>query len=749
MKEYYAHSGESDKGIIPQTYKDHVGNVYQRTQADCSILSDFWRKAVCIAALHHDLGKLDEDSQKILSQPDRVEGVKMLNHVDAGVCWCLREYKKTKDEVFIYAAYLILAHHIGLQDRDDILNVKVGMSLSPEFIIKDAFRDINIKKYVDKTLDGLYKIQSFFFKDEIEDINKMSYGKTNISSLQLRMALSILVSGDHGDTAKFYGAPVFKTLEMQPLERIECLDKHVKNVAKEATLRGISDEVITSRNELFRTCSEVDLEDYRFFLCAAPVGKGKILALMKLALRIAKKENKNRIFFIIPFTNIISQSVKVYRESIVIKGEDPFYVVNEIHSKVEFSGMFMRKYTQEWNAPVNISTSVQFFDSLFSNRPSALKKLKAFANSVLVFDEYHTALPHNLWKVALKTLKEASELFNITVVFGSGSHVMYWEIFGIDLVVKDVVPNHIFDTFKKYESERISYVNLGYMKNEEDFDNRFRKIATNAEGKLKKHTVIVLNTIANAVNLTKHFLNSTDWKIFHLSSHICPTHREEILDKIKKALKDDSEKILVISTSTIECGVDVSFKCAFRERASLMSSIQLGGRVNRNKEESCGSSFVYEFAFDLKWLSSDSNSYSMNPGLIESIKCRRGLTVDPDNCTNAIEEEVDHSKASDLCINEERFMFETMNDAFSVIDTFTRTVIIDPDIVREMKDGKFVEPSKINRNSISVYADYVDVGGKWSHLVKTFLFDEKREIYYWIGEYDPDMFGIHIDRTLG
>lgn len=748
---YYAHSGLTKYNIKPQIYSDHIKNMFNECLPKMSILSPFLRKAVLVSVLFHDFGKLDVESQKVLCQPDPIEGVKMINHVDAGVAWCINKYKETNDLPFIYAAYLIHAHHIGLQDRSRLFEGRIR-NFSQIIDIKEAFRDNRVletsdtvKGYVDSTLSYMYGIQESVLKKEIDYAFGLKYDKTSITPIELRFALSVLAELDHGDTSRHYGMPSFSDYTLLPEERLKKLKKEVNKVKKAAIKNGISKEVIDSRNVLFNECDTVDVKQNNFFVCAAPTGKGKTFSLMNLALRISKEKKKEKIFFIIPFTNIISQSVKNYRNCVVLKGEEPLKVVNEIHSKVEFQDWKLRKYSHLWTSPINVSTSVQFFDSLFSNKPSQVRKLMQFANSTIVFDEYHTALPHHLWKVVLHTLKVAAEKFNIDFVFGSGTHVYYWDIFSdTDINVKNVVSDKTFEDFKEFEKGRITFNNIGTMESDEGFYKEFFSKAT-TNGVLNDSALIVCNTVRNAVYITKYFKDNTDFKVYHLSSYLTPVDRELILDKVHKDLKNNV-KILLVSTSVIECGVDVSFRVGFREESSMSSAIQFGGRVNRNKENS--KAYVHEFSFDKKFIKE--SRFSNHPGLAGCISARKGIAVDPDNCTTVIKNEIELKKMPDLMNFERDYQFKSMKDNFSVIDSLTVSVIVNTDIINKIKTGVFVDPVQINRNSVSIYKSKIDPenGNNWCNYVSTFSDSSGEDVMYWAGPYDKDVYGVYLCEVM-
>lgn len=746
MDQLFAHSGKKEWGISPQYYSDHILGVYDIVKKRRHILSPFLQKAISLAAVFHDMGKLDEHIQVHLKK-DTTTDKKMLNHVEAGVCYCLSQFEKTNDKVWVYAAYFIHSHHIGLSNVGNLFYESMDF-LTPKVEIKDKFKDLKFNneigeifhEYVLKTLDDLYSKHYSVCKQITDEVVQLDYDKVgNLTSMDLRMTFSVLVNGDHGDTSFHYGDKKINPPTLRVDERLKLLDSKILELKDKSLRNGISQEVIDSRNELFDLCSTTDISKSKFYSCSAPVGKGKTFSLMKTAMRIAKEKQKDKIFFIIPFTNIINQSVNNYREFLVLPKEDECKVVNEIHSKVEFSAVEYRKYSQQWDAPINVATAVQFFNSLFSNKTSSIKKLHNFHNSVIVFDEYHTAIPHHLWHISLKAMKILSERYNVDFVFGSGTHVYYWDIFDEDIDVSELVSDETYERFKKYELERITFKDLGECKDDSHLYSKMSKIIFDKGGKLRKNTLIVCNTIANAVSISQYYDNLGKFKVYHVSSSLAPIHRGRIIDKIKKELKGD-EKIMLVSTSIIECGIDFSFELGFREKSSLMSTIQCAGRVNRNKDLPVSGEF-YEFSFNNSFLT-DSLDFSRNPSMINPIKARSGLEVHPDNCTVAIQNELDLREKKDQILKDEKLRrLDSVNDKFTVIPNRTVSVIVDGGIVQKMKSGQYVPPYLISLYSISIYRNTIEEDGKYRQYVESFCKNE-RGIYYWIGPYDKEKYGI-------
>lgn len=743
---YYAHS--SSKGYPAQTYDDHIQRMFEKAWVDSTILSDYQRKATLLAVLFHDMGKLDTANQMVLGQ-DTTDTKLPINHVDAGVAWCLNHYRQTKETVFVYAAYLIHAHHRGLKNIIDLFKKQHDLKTFEEKVIfTGGFRDTTTQDHTDQTLDSLYAIQYHLLKDCIDKTLALTWDRSIVPSYDLRMALSVLIDADHSDTARHYGCPYVKPPQLDPASRLKYLDTYVENVKVKAKEEGITPKVITSRSKLFDICSTTPI-DHSFYVCSAPTGKGKTLSLMKLALRIAQKNNSERIFFVIPYTNIIDQSVAVYRDSVVEletpgsfnPGELAESVVNAIHSRVEFSKPLLRKYSQQWDSPINVTTAVQFFDSLFSNHPSQVRKIHHYANSVIVLDEYHTALPGELWKVTLEAMEYISKKYNIQFVFGSGTEAAYWDAFESNIDVHSVITPELAQEFDDYEEKRIKFHANVEVNSDKEFYKFFNAKALR-NGNLKHHTIIVANTIANAVHIYSHFKNNKKWAVYHLSTCLCPADRDRILKEIKSKLVGKRKKrILVVATSVMECGIDISFRLGFRERGSMSSTVQLGGRVNRNRENrQCK---VYEWSFSEEWLRNN-ESFTRNPRLANELTARQDLEVNAENCNHIIDETVDREAANRFCRNELENRFEDQGRFYKCIPDRTVCVVIDRKIAKKIRMGEFVPPQVINKYSVSVYRHKIERGdepGPWADSVVS-LGDT--DMYEWVGRYNKKI-GIYAE----
>jgi len=757
-----AHSTDKQRGItFPQTYREHISNVYRDGQKfikDCLVkskLSDksnFLIDVVSLASMYHDLGKLDDNAQAILSgdYSDEHE-TKMLNHVDAGVALLLDKYNKSKNLAYLIAASLIHAHHVGLNNWE--LLVKEDIDKQSKRVVyiykvnKKVFRDnrniletygisspeISVSDYINNRID------------EYENIHNNEVGitynlltnytdKVPVSALQIRMAFSCLVDADHTDTDTFYSSNYtpYTFSDLLPDNRLEKLKKYIDTLTNQPQI-NVSDERLKSRRELYNICNESEIpSDISFFCLDGSVGLGKTLSGAVYQLRLAIQRNHQRLYNIIPYTNIISQTTETFRKSLLINGEDKNNV-NEIHSKCEFDEIWMRKYSNLWKAPINVSTMVQFSESLVNNRPSRCRKLHWFANSVFFFDEFDKSMPHEYWSYFLTLLQDLSDNFNCCFIFSSGTSVYYWDLFNNDdIIVHNIIEKEPYMSLQKLENKRVKIETL---KNLLNHPRHLFDIINKNTG----NGLIVSNTIKNA-SLLAHMARDrfSDYTIYELTGWQTPSHKEEILKDIKNNLV--KENVMVFATSTIECGVDISFDFGFREKCSLLNILQFGGRINRGSVRDYASVYVYEWD---KSLTGKDGIFTRNPKIICGIEVFDTISDDnmsPDYCSEIVRLEME-LRPSDIGNKFQQMeytkKYKTISETFSVIDVNTAVVIVDENIINKMKRGDKVSYSDIVRNSVQLWYNKIE---KIQDLVNLDILKDlnNREYYYWTREYDKE-----------
>ena len=263
----------------------------------------------------------------------------------------------------------------------------------------------------------------------------------------------------------------------------------------------------------------------------------------------------------------------------------------------------LKKTCENWDAPLIITTSVQFFQSLYHYKSSALRKLHNLRDSVIVFDEIHL-IPTNLLRPCLKAVGYITKYLNSEALFLSATMPDYSKLF--DKFLPDVNYNKLvtdrndFKYFKKCEYEDKGKTTL-------------ETIAENASQ--CKNALIVVNTKKTAAELYK----LVQGEKYHLSANMTPAHRSRVIEVVRKKLKN-GEHITVVSTSLVEAGVDLDFNTVFRQLSGLDSILQAGGRCNREGKDDKG--YVYVFDIDETYRKGSDLAMRINKtkGLLEKYK---------------------------------------------------------------------------------------------------------------------------------
>jgi CRISPR-associated endonuclease/helicase Cas3 len=760
MAKYYAHSGKV--GIIPQLYHAHVRNVIKLSSQNMNKLLEntclnennqkFLIDVVRLASEYHDIGKLDSLTQDVLCQVDP-DPTRLINHVDAGVACLVKKFNETNHSAYLVAAFFILCHHIGLQNWFEFIHrdKPSGFMSKFKYSIKGGIRckyniqeeyGIPINKTLESYTDEMLTDYLAIHRKNIPGnyvIQSESRGPLeSLTALQLRLAFSCLIDADHQDTANHFSDKKYggKFSTLKPRQRLKKMDKSIAKLVAEKVTSNVRRDMRTRLYDYAKNA----MPNHDYYLLDATVGNAKTSAAIRLALKIAATRNQSRIYSIAPFTNIIDQTVAFYRKHITLPKEKK-HNINEIHSKVEFEYAPLRMHNSLWNAPINVTTAVQFIESLVKHRTSSIKKLHLFANSVIIFDEYDNFIPHQLWNYVLEIMRDLVQNFNTVFIFSSGSSVHYWDLYDKrDIDVCEVVPTSVYAEMIASETKRVKIIPL-----DKPFDSIkefYSHVMNSIVESNYKSAMIVLNTIQNSIVLTKYFegMNS-GFKIYHLSSYITPFDRKRKLDEVKKAL-ENNEKIILIATSIVECGVDMSFQLGYREKSSLSSVLQFDGRINREHLHDGSSTYMFDFSRDLI----KDKTFTENPMLSVGRTVLGQLDksqITPEYCTDAIAMEIAEANRID---NSEHFLdaeinkrYKFIGESFRVINANTITLIVNPSIIKDIKDKKYVSFRRIMQHSVQIWNSKAE-DIRFAPYIEEITAGEK-EHYIWNGPYDP-VYGI-------
>ncbi len=400
--------------------------------------------------------------------------------------------------------------------------------------------------------------------------------------VRLRMAFSALVDADYLDTERHFALANATPRRSYP-SVVEMCDQF--EGIQRAWMAGKPPSALnTLRHEVYEACWDKATAVQGFFRLTVPTGGGKTRSALAFALRHAKTHGLHRIIVAAPYTSIIDQTVDVYRG---IFGAE---AILEHHSQIAISdteheserSAQMRLATQNWDAPLIVTTTVQLFESLFSNRPGRMRKLHNIARSVIVLDEVQT-LPPELLEPTVHMLRALVEKYHVTVVFATATQPAFENARALkpfqDVTVKEIVkeyPRHFAEL-----QGRVRYMPLPVLPG---WDDLAEHIAAHQQ------IMVIVNTRKDAIELL-HRLPSTN--MFHLSTLLCGAHRRAVLRTIKGRL-EQGLPVRLVSTQVVEAGVDISFPTVWRAIGPLDRIAQAAGRCNREAGPEPGQVVIFE-----------------------------------------------------------------------------------------------------------------------------------------------------------
>ncbi len=557
-KQYYAHTLEGKPPAKWQLLEDHLKNVSgMATEFARPFGGDKW---ACLAGLWHDLGKYADAFQQKLYVENGIESHLETNsgkvvHSEAG--GHLTVLNKWKGAARIIS-WLIMGHHTGLTDfESDLVGAK---ALEPK--MRDPERSEKIIKNATESII-----------DQIMPRQTIPLGAD--PSFFIRMLFSCLVDADFLDTEAFmdkdrkssrnYDYPSFRSL-------LAAFDNHMNELCKGVTATPVN----TIRAQVLEQCRQKAESNPTVFSLTVPTGGGKTLASLAFALRHAVKHKKQRIIYVIPYTSIIEQVAEVFRgisgfENAVIEHHSNLAETEENKETVR-----NRLASENWDAPLIVTTSVQFFESLYACRTSRCRKLHNIVNSVVIFDEAQCLPPEYLRPVVF-AIRELFRHYKVTPLLCTATQPVLTKTDEFDFKFKEGFDSvtEIVDNAEELAEKlkRVELVLYGGSMETVTFSDLANAIQ--AEG---QSVLCIVNRKEDARTLA-HLLPED--RTLHLSTNMCAEHRSYTLKKIKACLGNGSDTIYVVSTSLVEAGVDIDFPVVYRALTGLDSIAQAAGRCNR------------------------------------------------------------------------------------------------------------------------------------------------------------------------
>lgn len=528
----------------------------------------------------HDLGKYSDEFQDKLRKEDRSIFVEHAAHgaaiaAAAGAIEC---------------AFAIEAHHTGLGTRGRLQQLpkrdETTAGLAPGTRLSqraDRFRQLAVD---DASISGQ------------PSRTQAAKGDETKLELRTRMLLSCVVDADRLD-AEAWMSTWKKDLraaveQLEPAERLARTLAHIEGLAATKP----DSPVKTARAAVLQDALARAADAPGFFSLTVPTGGGKTLASLAFGLEHARRHGQRRLIFVLPFLTIIEQNASVIREAAGEASHNAGRVVLEHHSNVVFEKrdeqlqtvdqVRQRLLAENWDAPIVITTAVQFFESLFAAHPSAVRKVHNIPRSVIVFDEAQT-FPPGMLRPLVAMLRQLVDEYGCSVVFCTATQpALAQDIRGKDGLAPLLAPG----TLREIASDptalfrELKRVDVSWPGPElTPMAEVARQMAES------RQALAIVNTKQQARELYEA-LRLHDTRAIHLSTRMCAAHRRVVFAEVRRRLKAD-EPSLVASTQLVEAGVDVDFPAVWRALGPLEGIAQAAGRCNREGTRASGHVTVF------------------------------------------------------------------------------------------------------------------------------------------------------------
>jgi CRISPR-associated endonuclease/helicase Cas3 len=567
---FWAHSDRS--GIPPEAPGSEWQPLAEHLQNVASLARQLARSAAPENAHFHDLaewcgllhdyGKYTDGFQKMI-----VKGGGRCPHAIHGAVMAFSG--PARNSVGLSAPHIALAiagHHAGMPDFGEM----------PDRVKKKCDEAIVL---LDRAAADLPRIGQLLA--DPPKLEKISSGRFDLLT---RMLLSCLVDADRLDTAR-------RENVQSPLDAANRLDTLLAYLG-ELAANSPEGTVKNVRSEVLENCLDAASLTDRIFSLSVPTSGGKTLSAMAFALKRAAlhPERYRRVIVVIPYLSIIEQNAEVYArvfgaDSVLehhsgsfarlLQEKDHFTLAPE--DDEHYRPPSFRLETENWDAPLIVTTSVRFFESLFSNHPSDLRRVHNIARSIVILDEVQV-LPRNLLGPLLGMIDELSSHWGCSFVLSSATKPAFEKPASAGPRDLRWPPGKVREIVRSPDLHtRLRRVSIDWrIKDPVDWP----QVATWMQD--QDQALCVVNLRDHAAKLFDELVPrvKAEDSVFHLSTRMCAAHRLEVIAEIRRRLRERLP-CLVVSTQLIEAGVDLDFPTAFRALGPLDSIVQVAGRIDR------------------------------------------------------------------------------------------------------------------------------------------------------------------------
>lgn len=694
---FVAHIRESNH--IKQSVQEHLENVALIARMHGESIG-FGAHAE-LAGFLHDMGKFTKHFTTYIENAVIHGNVatKKIDHSTAGAKYLYDNfYNKTGEQNFVVEiiGMAILSHHSGLQNF-----IQIDLNES-DYIRRVIQKDLpyyeEVKSNFELNGENILRVKRLMveaveeFKEFILNIKHLSHPYTYINYLQ-KLILSILLDADRTDTRRF------EENDFSPLQQEFPFKKTYETLMETIQSFGVSKKPINIlRSKMSESCDIKATDKSGIYTLSIPTGGGKTFASLRYALKHAYLYDKKRIIYIVPYTTILEQNAQAVRN--IIKDnqavlEHHANIIDEIDTEEDYYDNSIIKKMQlardNWDHPIIFTTMVQFLDAFFQKGTRKTRRLHRLTNSIIVFDEVQS-VPYQHFSLFNTAVNFLHHIGKSSIVLCTATQPTVGKMdYSITLSHPAEIVSDLENVSKAFERVTIhNMVNKSGL-NAEELANKVLN-----EMIQKQSALIILNTKSAVRKLFEQLEAQSDTKVYHLSTSMCPAHRQTILEEIREKL--GKERIICVSTQLIEAGVDISFETVFRSLAGLDSIAQAAGRCNRNAEVERGDVYIFKSSDEnLKYLPEirigaevmenhilpNENFVKdlLNPNVIETYfyeydsQAKRELLVNPKGLDYSLIELI-NGKVNNRAKTMSLSSFKTLEQHFEAISSPTKSVLV-------------------------------------------------------------------------
>lgn len=509
--------------------------------------------------LLHDIGKYSAAAQRRQLDPEHTARV---DHSTAGAQAAANEYKD------LCAAFAIAGHHGGLPDCGSRASLEDGTLRAR--LQKPLKGEDDASAWRGEIAPQAGSLLPTWLKGGRKESDAFS------CAMYTRMLFSCLVDADYLDTEAFMQKG---SVRRGTSVSMETLLKRLRDYTA-PWLESDKDGINRARNEILARCLDGGQWEKGLYSLTVPTGGGKTVSSLAFALTHAAAHRMKRVIYVIPYTSIIEQNAQVFRS---ILGQEN---VLEHHANVDFEDAEqsrMRLAAENWDAPVIVTTAVQFFESLFASKTSRCRKLHNLADAVIILDEAQM-LPIPYLRPCVDAIAELVQNYGVTAVMCTATQPALGDLiraYAPQRMCREIMenPGQLYNTFR-----RVCFAREGVMQTE----TLARRLSE------EKQVLCIVNSRKKAGEVYDDMAAEGR---FYLSTLMTAEHRSRTIAQIRQRLAQGLA-CRVCSTSLIEAGVDLDFPTVWREQNGLDSILQAAGRCNREGKRSAQQSVVHIFRFE-------------------------------------------------------------------------------------------------------------------------------------------------------